>query len=222
LIDKDGSDRLSQFSEEERRMYQEKREAVERWKTGESDPVYLTMMREPIARSVSYYLYHHAKVKDSAHIQTIDCDMVCYLNRTENANNLMTAMISGAFSSYWNDDDPSIEPLPNMLKDRSNVFETYVVKRNHYLLARRHLIGMIVGLQERFSDSLEHFRFFTELSMPMHQSNMYINSISALNPTYKLTSEDLIAAEAINQWDIELYKLCQRLFEQQHKIFLSF
>jgi hypothetical protein len=217
----DGSQNVTRYTPEEKELYFAKKETIEKWKTGETDPTYLTMMREPVARTASNYLYHHGKSNEYNHFETLNCSMTCYLNRTDNGNNIMTAMISGAGpGTYWNDDDPSINVLPNIVKYRSEVVDKYIVKHEHYLLARRHLISMIVGLQERYTDSLQHFRFFTELTVPMSE-NLFVNSISALKTTYKLTPEDLYAAEAINFWDIKLYELGERLFEQQHQIFLT-
>ena len=174
--------------------------------------VYLTILREPIQRTISdYYYYQQSEMVINEYNPPLTWEEFC----PRMANNLMTRFYAGLefqymkeYGSFAHLRTAKIENSPN-LKDYYSYPETKLLE-----LAKKNLKDNFdfVGLVERFDESL--------LLLKQHLKWKQINYIRRNAGNKK--PETINLAPAIkdcitnyNQLDIELYKYAQKLFNEQ-------
>jgi Galactose-3-O-sulfotransferase len=161
------------------------------------DSIYITLLREPIARTLSFYYYakSHPDHYLYSSLTNDHVDLRALLNEPTTMNselfNLQTRMIAGDEGGD-----------PNRLADGDTVQRAKENLQNHF----------VVGLTEEFDASL---RLMSE------RFGWNVKSYTKKNVTRRKPRIDTLDAETLaslrraNTLDIELYRFARELFEAQ-------
>lgn len=156
---------------------------------------YVTMLREPISRTVSLYNYYMTARKkvEGVNIRPLsyDEDITTFMRGgySLQADNGQTRFISGMKElAYGECDNRTLQ------KAKSNLDEYFD----------------IIGLQERFDESILLIAKRFNWSFPFYV-RMNASSSTATVPT----NEEIKVIEEYNRYDIDLYKYAKELFECQ-------
>jgi hypothetical protein len=160
---------------------------------------YVTMLRDPISRIISYYYYLIERGgKSQEYIEKNDLDVADFVrdgllwHKVQHTNNLQTRLLSGAGNTV-----PFGECREGMLdRAKKNVRERLVV----------------VGLTNRFDDSVLLMRRKFGWGIPMY---WYQNKTSERPKKECLSSGTIEMIEKYNELDLELYSFCKEHFQQE-------
>lgn len=162
---------------------------------------YFTILRNPVDRVVSHYRYHLSNAADPNHKHAIGRSLSQWVKDVKFGQNAMTAFLSGyQHSDWWNDGDPELPLMrkavvlpedewrqsdglvwPGEDEERgSNCTalrdENYRVTYGHYKKARRNLLTMLVGIQEEYDTSIEHFNAWLKIGDGLSVSHRNTNT----------------------------------------------
>jgi len=163
------------------------------------DSTYITLLREPIARALSFYYYAKSH-RDHYLYRSLaggDVDLRTLLKErtptTHELFNLQTSMIAG---DEWED--------PERPADRAALERAKQNLRNHF----------VVGLTEEFDASLR---------LMSQRFGWKVKSYTKKNVTRRKPRNDTLDTETLallreaNAFDIELYQFARELFETQRR-----
>lgn len=155
--------------------------------------VYMTMLREPVERVLSYYSHIRSREDHFLHETARDLSLGACIERglTVELDNFMVR----ALSSLGHVNVPVGGVTRGMLEE-----------------AKAHLEGMVVGLTERFEESLAMFA--ARLGWRRAAAGRANVSASRVRRE-QLARSELEAVEACNALDAELYAYGRELFEAQ-------
>lgn len=161
------------------------------------DSIYVTFLREPVARVRSFYYYAKSQPDHYLHslLKNDQVDLKGLLKErtatTHELFNLQTSMIAG---EGWED--------PEKVADRAALEQAKENLRNHF----------VVGLTEEFDASLQRMaqRFGWDV-----KSYTKKNVTEGKPQAENLDDETLALIQKANALDIELYQFARELFEAQ-------
>ena len=163
---------------------------------------------------------------DPNHKWTVGRSLSEWVEYFEDATECMVSHISGCHRNAWynRDDEYIIDDyrLP-MLPRREPLFNnpnpTYIVKNEHYLIARKNLLKMgWVGIFENFRQSAKQIQIYFGKKYITSYSKSYLENLNKNQhkPKTDLTKQEIKIVEKYNQFDKLLYDIGLVLFQQQH------
>ena len=175
---------------------------------------YFTILREPVSRVISHYVYHLKTIKDPNHAKTENKTFSEWIKTVKYGQNIMTLLLCGAeYSAWWNANSTEFNLLPPNPDPPNN----FIVTEKHYKQARKNLMNMIVFTQDTIDDSLDFFDAFMDIQFPkLAQENV------SKSPNFTATPEDIAVIKMYNHWDEKLYTFGKLLYEQQRLILNKF
>jgi hypothetical protein len=185
------------------------------WNSTLSEYTYFTILRHPVERVISHYLYHLSRPSDPNYFRVVNRTLVEWTQQVKQGLNAMTAYLSGAeYGAWWNRYDPDFGLT--MLPHYADPPEYYVVTEKHYMRARENLIQSVVGIQENLPIFVKQLEQFFKLGIDLRKSNTRSNV--GTGEDLHLTPQDIAVVTSMNHWDMELYELAVMLFRQQEEI----
>lgn len=154
---------------------------------------YITMLREPVDRLISYYYFirnwrdHHLHQKAMSMSLV---DFTCYSNISKWFDNGQTRFISGQNPDYR-------QVSSEILKQANKNIENY----------------FLVGIQEYFDESLLLFQNKLQWKKPCYYKQKNVNRLR-INKKY-ISDKELKIIEGFKELDIDLYRYAKNMFEQQ-------
>jgi len=174
---------------------------VHRFSAGATDPIYLTILREPVDRAVSqYYFIKQCDTKEYQHPDLPDanrCDLGGFY-ALQKFQNLQTKFTAGLLTMR----------LAGLF--RGAVPDSLLLARAKYNLANRY---HFVGLKERLSE----FGDLVARKLGWRHLNVRDHSKSTRNrPTiHSITDETRTAILRGNQLDVQLYQFAEKLVAER-------
>ncbi|MEM9275136.1 MAG: sulfotransferase family 2 domain-containing protein [Cyanobacteria bacterium P01_F01_bin.143] len=177
--------------------------------------VYLTMLREPVERTISdYYYYQQSEMAINQYNPPLTWQKFC----TRMANNTMTRFYSGLEFAY-------MKHFQSFDRLRTAKIQNHPVLKDYYNSSSSELLELAknnlkqhfeyIGIVERFDESLILLR----RKFGWKHLNYINRNIGNKKPKrLNFSSQDIDCIMQYNQLDIELYNYAQKLFEQQIKI----
>jgi hypothetical protein len=175
---------------------------------------YATVLREPIARTLSHYHYHRKKQDDPNHWIARELDLLEWVQTVPYASNVMTGWLAGLRHESWWHARAMGQP-PDGGGTVTEADTAVHVTEEHYERARARLLEFgFVGLTERFAESLVLMRHVLGMrACTPPRSNVGPSRNPAPNDA------EYAAVRDANVWDIRLYALAQDLFRAQVEVF---
>ncbi len=162
-----------------------------------TDARYMTMLREPLARSLSGYNYLRSDSK--------------YVRENPSLKRKLEGMSIVDFFSDFHPDIPNHLYVDNcQVRYLSGIGETRPfgsLTDDDLETAKRHLSSMVFGITERFDLSILHLRAALEWS-----SVLYLRARVGSTPKQVLTEAEQPVLQARNALDLELYRYGLELF----------
>ncbi|MDY6781479.1 MAG: sulfotransferase family 2 domain-containing protein [Cyanobacteriota bacterium] len=156
---------------------------------------YVTILRDPIDRAISYYYYvikeRKAKYKHTDSILASAVDLKAFYQRPKRDNE-QTRILSGRHSKFFDKCNPWL--LDTAKKHLSNNFS-------------------VVGLTERFDETVSLFNQKFDWDLNPNVANAKVNL--ARPKQQQLSEEILNSLRESHKFDLELYDFAVKLFEKQ-------
>jgi hypothetical protein len=165
---------------------------------GIKNPIYLTMLRDPVERCISYYYFiinSKSERYEHPHFKEADSKTLVEFFENRRFRNQQASFISGV-------------PFSSM----GNHFGAWscVLSRAKYNIKNNYLA---FGLQERFKESAQLFA--SKLGVEVKPLDKRYKSVSS-RPTKEDLSKQMISRlKELNRVDIELYRFAKRRFDVQ-------
>lgn len=162
-----------------------------------TEATYITVLREPIDRSLSEFYHIRRDPDHGLHklVQSGQLDMVSYFARLRrfHKDNMQTRLFAG---DWLNSDEPTEANEAMLEKAKHNL-------ANHFA---------VVGMTEQFDETLLLLKKAIGLRHLLYKNR----NITTNRPTTsQITPEERAAVAQHNQYDLELYQFAQTLFREQ-------
>ncbi|EGC32992.1 hypothetical protein DICPUDRAFT_81190 [Dictyostelium purpureum] len=152
---------------------------------------YLTMLRDPVERTISHYYFLKESISHPLHKETLNRTLLEWTAVSPTSNNEFCRRMVGI--------DRNVEtPID---------FEQLCIHRLKYTFK-------YIGIMERFDESivlLSHKLGYTKLLFP----NENVGKIRATHTKETLTKEERTLIERLNTADIKAYKIALEIFEKE-------
>ena len=174
---------------------------------------YSTVVRHPLERVKSHFYFHRSMKTDPNHKWARNRDLADWVGMMEDSKDCSVAHIAGVHAkSWWNEGDGAVGPLLPYRDDKMAVRMDWIVTWDHYLMARRNLIGMgWVGVFERLQESVDQLTHF----WGMERTKLRVKNRNGRKPEGALSQEEIDKIIAFNMGDVFLHELALVLFQQQ-------
>ena len=171
------------------------------------NPLYFTVLREPVDRTISHYKYHQDP-RDPNHNLAMNRTLSEWTRDISYGSNVMTIYLSGIwYSAWWNENDWKLLPKSKYNADMD-------VTVDDYLRAREHLLKSLVGIQEDFTNSSIMFGKYLDIPLKGTKTSNKGTTGRNIIPT----DDDIKVIKEMNRYDIELYELGVYMYQQQLKL----